>query len=212
MDKHKPDALIFDMDGTLWDAVETYAASWNKYFQANNIDNHVTKNDLDGLMGLEEKIYLEKVLPQFSSKEREIMYKEVINIQYHLIDTIGGNLYDGVVNGLKLLSQKYKLFVVSNCPEFTIHHFMKWAKIEKYITDTMAHGQNYKPKYQNILSIKDTHSLNYPIYIGDTNSDGIQSKKAKVPFIFMEYGFGSSNDFHQKFDSFHEFSNHYLSL
>ncbi|HEX3385818.1 MAG TPA: hypothetical protein VHS53_11545 [Mucilaginibacter sp.] len=27
-----PDSLIFDMDGTLWDAVDTYAASWNIVF------------------------------------------------------------------------------------------------------------------------------------------------------------------------------------
>jgi len=34
----KPDSLIFDMDGTLWDAVDTYAASWNLVFNELGID------------------------------------------------------------------------------------------------------------------------------------------------------------------------------
>ena len=28
----KPDALVLDMDGTLWDAVDTYTLCWNKAF------------------------------------------------------------------------------------------------------------------------------------------------------------------------------------
>ena len=87
---------------------------------------------------------------------------------------------------------------------------MKWAKIESYITDTMAHGQNYKPKFQNIQFLMNKHSLHKPLYIGDTKSDGIQSQKANVPFIFMEYGFGQTDDFYMKFDSFYAFSKHYL--
>jgi phosphoglycolate phosphatase len=34
----KPDSLIFDMDGTLWDAVDTYAHSWNVVFTEMGID------------------------------------------------------------------------------------------------------------------------------------------------------------------------------
>ena len=210
IEKNKPDSLIFDMDGTLWDAVETYTAAWNEYFIMNNMNIHLSKNDLDELMGMEEKLFLEKILPQYPSEERIIMYKKVISIQYKLIDEVGGTMYDGVLNGLKLLARKYKLFIVSNCPEFTIHHFIKWAKIESYITDTMAHGQNYKPKFQNIQFLINKHSLKNPLYIGDTNSDAIQSERANVPFIFMEYGFGKSKDFYRKFDSFHSLLKYYL--
>ena len=73
-----PDSLIFDMDGTLWDAVETYTLAWNLYFDRHPIDKRLKKIDLDVLMGLEESKFLEKVLPDFSPNERSIGYEEVV--------------------------------------------------------------------------------------------------------------------------------------
>ena len=32
IDWSRTDGLIFDMDGTLWDAVDTYARIWNEVF------------------------------------------------------------------------------------------------------------------------------------------------------------------------------------
>jgi len=124
-----PDALIFDMDGTLWDAVETYTQAWNEYFKRHGLSNFLTKADLDALMGLEESKFLEIVLPEYSSEDRKTCYEEVIQLQYDLIDKIGGNLYPGVQNYLEKLSKKFKLFIVSNCPKDTIKHFMKFAKL-----------------------------------------------------------------------------------
>ncbi len=97
---NKPDALIFDMDGTLWDAVETYTRAWNEYFKRHGLTNFLTKADLDALMGLEESEFLEIVLPEYSSEDRKSCYEEVIQLQYDLIDKIGGNLYPGVQNYL----------------------------------------------------------------------------------------------------------------
>jgi phosphoglycolate phosphatase len=75
-----PDSLIFDMDGTLWDAVETYTLAWNFYFNRHQIDKQLKKIELDALMGLEESKFLEKVLPDFTPKERSIEYQEVKNL------------------------------------------------------------------------------------------------------------------------------------
>lgn len=207
----RPDALIFDLDGTLWDAVETYTLAWNQYFTQNGLDKQLKKADLDDLMGLEEHAFLEIVLSDFPENERADRYKEVVLIQYDLIDQIGGYLYPGVIEFLPLLEKQYKLFIVSNCPEFTIKHFMKYAGVAHLITDSMSHGQNYKAKYENILSLISTNKLKNPIYIGDTNSDRNQSSKAGIPFIFMKYGFGHCDNFDRGFDSFKEFAKFYLS-
>lgn len=208
----KPDALIFDMDGTLWDAVETYALSWNEFFKTNAIKAYLTKADLDAYMGLEQDAYLEAVLPQFTADKRTEIYKHVIQLQYALIDKVGGILYEGVLDGIKELSKTYKLFIVSNCPELTIKHFMKWAGIENFITDTLAHGQNFKPKNENISYLIKKHALKNPVYIGDTNSDSVESAIANIPFIFMEYGLGNTTSYHKKFASFIEFSQYYKTL
>ena len=206
-----PDALIFDLDGTLWDAVETYTKAWNTYFDRNQLEYSLSKKDLDGLMGLEEAVFLEKVLPNQSVDERAESYKEVVQIQYDLIDQVGGHIYDGVLEMIPLLAKKYQLFIVSNCPKRTIKHFLNFSKLDVFFTDTLAHGQNYRPKFENIKSLILKHQLESPVYIGDTNGDMIQSKKAKVPFIFMEYGFGKSASFHRSFETFETFASHYLN-
>ena len=210
-DEHKPDSLIFDLDGTLWDAVETYVLAWNEYFRIKAIDYRVNKALLDSGMGLEQKLYLEKLIPQFPISQRVEIYNDVIKIQNKLIETLGGTMYEGVFDGLKSLAGKYKLFIVSNCPEFTIPHFMKWSGLGPYINDYMEHGQNFKSKAENIQLLIEKHSLKKPLYIGDTDSDAVQCAKAGVPFILMEYGFGSTEACYKRFGSFSEFSNYYIN-
>ena len=55
-----PDAFVFDLYGTLWDAVETYAMGFNEYFEQNNIQKRFTKNDLQSFMRLEQSKYKSK--------------------------------------------------------------------------------------------------------------------------------------------------------
>lgn len=198
----KTDSLLFDMDGTLWDGVETYAQGFNDYFVKNNIQRQLTRAGIAGFMGWEESKFLEATLPELLYEERKTAYHQIIQHQYDRIATHGGQLYDSVAEGLKSLATKYKLFIVSNCPEFTIDHFMKWAGISHLITDTMAHGKNYKPKHENIRLLINKHNLQNPVYIGDTDSDSKQSRLVPLPFVFVSYGFGKTDDYDLRFDSF----------
>ncbi|MGI9531413.1 HAD family hydrolase [Lutimonas sp.] len=209
--KNLRDAIIFDMDGTLWDAVATYTLAWNEYFKKQGMDTVLSKADLDALMGLEEAQFLEKVLPEMTSESRKSCYQEVIELQYDLIDEIGGRIYPGVKEYLEKLSNYYKLFIVSNCPKDTIKHFMKFAQIEHLITDSLAHGQNYKAKHENISSLVHSYHLKNPVYVGDTHGDMLQSRIASVPFVFMSYGFGACDDFDRSFASFEAFALYYLN-
>ncbi len=204
------DSLIFDMDGTLWDAVQTYSDAWNLFFRRNNFEEETSKEELNGLMGMEEAAFLEVMLPDISPRVRKEHYKKVVDLQYELINLQGGEIYEGVLEGLELLSKRYSLFIVSNCPEHTIEHFIRFAGIESLIRDSLAHGQNHRPKHENIEELINRHALQKPLYIGDTEGDRIQSEKASVPFIFMEYGFGQASGYFQSFDSFGSFANHYL--
>ena len=198
------DAIFFDMDGTLWDGVECYAQGFNDFFKTQNIDKRYTKHDLYALMGMEEDKYLEFTLPEFTYYERKSMYKKILEFQYENIKKNGGELYPNVADGLKKLSEKYKLFIVSNCAEFTIKYFMEWAGIGQYITDSMAHAVNFKPKNENIKYLIDKYALTNPVYVGDAKSDGIQAELANIPFVFVTYGFGDTNKYDLKFDTFTE--------
>lgn len=210
MNQLAPDSLIFDMDGTLWDATDSYLACWNLALKARNIDKVLDRATLDGMMGWEQKKVFSTLFPEKSQLEQEELMIFIASIQDEHLPILGGRLYDGVYEGLKMLSKKYKLFIVSNCPAFTIKQMIKWAKIEEFITDEFAHGVNYMPKSNNINLLIDKYSLINPVYIGDTDGDSKQSELAGLPFIFVNYGFGTTNIFSSSFDSFHQLTNYFM--
>ena len=43
--------------------------------------------------------------------------------------------------------------------------------------------------------------LKSPVYIGDTDGDGVQARLAGWPLVFVRYGFGSTDRFDLAFDS-----------
>jgi phosphoglycolate phosphatase len=58
----------------------------------------------------------------------------------------------------------------------------------------------------------DKHDLKSPVYVGDTDSDSVESSKAGVPFVYMTYGFGKTDNYSIKFDTFNELVEYYYNL
>lgn len=208
----KPDSLIFDMDGTLWNAVDTYAESWNLVFEDLGIDIHVPREQVERMIGMEGKKVVKIIMPEFDDEKRQEIYALVNQKRRELLPVRGGVLYDGVMEGLKQLSTKYQLFILSNCAKGIIRLFIDWAGIDEYITDEIAHGVNSMPKEHNIKLLADKHNLKTPVYIGDTEGDGIQSRLAGVPFVFVSYGFGSTHEYDIKFDDFNELTKYFMEV
>ena len=202
----KIDSIFFDMDGTLWNAVDSYTKAWNEYLVSEENGKPISSDLLSSLMGEEEELVLSQILPQMDKQVQTILYnKHIIPLIYKVVETDGGHLYDGVLKGLSLLSKKYKLFIVSNCPERLIECFIRYAGIDDLITDSLAYGQNFRPKSENMVLLKEKYKLRHPVYAGDTDSDRIQCKMANIPFFYMDYGFGKCNQYAQKFSRFNDF-------
>lgn len=208
----KPDSLIFDMDGTLWDAVDTYAHSWNVMFAELGLDKKIDRAQLAGMVGWEGKKVIEVILPEFEPDKRWEIYAQVNEKRKVLIPQMGGILYDGVKEGLQQLAQHYQLFILSNCAAGVIRQFIDWAGIDAHIKDEIAYGVNFMPKQHNIKLLTDKYDLKNPFYVGDTEGDGYQTRLAGIPFVFVSYGFGQTDDYDLKFDDFNALSHHFLNL
>ncbi|QEM10280.1 MULTISPECIES: HAD family hydrolase [Mucilaginibacter] len=208
----KPDSLIFDMDGTLWDAVDTYAQSWNLIFQKLDIPRTIKRDDLLHVIGMEGQKLTRVLLPELDDEKGMEVYYAVNQVRREILPTSGGIMYKGVKDGLQQLSSKYKLFVLSNCAVGIIPLFLAWADINEFITDSMAYGTNQMPKNHNMHLLMDKHNLQSPVYIGDTNGDAEQTRLAGIPFTFVSYGFGNTDDYDNKFDDFESLTQYYLSL
>lgn len=208
----KPDSLIFDMDGTLWDAVDTYAESWNLVFKDLGIAITVTRKELAKMVGWEGKKVISVIMPDFDDEKRWEIYGLVNEKRRGMLPEYGGILYDGVKKGLKQLAGKYDLFILSNCAKGIIRLFIDWAGIDEHIKDELAHGVNFMPKQHNIKLLMEKHNLKSPVYVGDTAGDGEQSRLAGIPFVFVSYGFGTTDDYDLKFDDFNSLVDYFMGL
>ena len=187
---HSVDALIFDMDGTLWDAVDSYAIIWNVSLDQAGINHHpVSRTELIGYMGS----YLDQILNNLvpDVKQQKELLKLVMDNETAMMPTLGGKLYPGVKEILPILANKYKLFMVSNCGPHGLENFVQYNNLEPYFLDLLSHGGNGLSKTENILLLIDKYQLKHPVYIGDTQSDADSSHKAGVPFVWTKYGFGT---------------------
>ena len=208
----KPDSIIFDMDGTLWDAVDTYAESWNVVFRELGIDKTIYRDELAKMVGWEGKKVWKAIMPDYDEQTQQDIYAKVNEVRKVLLPQKGGLLYPGVKDGLKELAKKYKLFIVSNCAKGIIRLFIDWAGIDEHIIDEIAYGTNYMPKHHNIQLLIDRHQLKNPVYVGDTEGDGEQSRLAGIPFVFVSYGFGATDDHDIRFDNFTGFTEYFMGL
>ncbi|NDW10019.1 HAD family hydrolase [Dysgonomonas sp. 520] len=210
MELKETDSLIFDMDGTLWDAVDTYAYCWNIAFKKVGLNKEFTGQDLVQYMGIEAKKIFTIVFPDLTDDEIDSLFKVIAETVDEHLPVMGGKVYPDVIEGLHKLSKKYKLFMLSNCQKGSIGDFMKYTNTQDLFLDYFEHGANHQPKHVNIHTLMEKYDLKNPVYVGDTDSDRKQCDIAKIPYIFVSYGFGTTDKYAKKFDSFAHLTNYFM--
>ncbi len=205
------DSIIFDMDGTLWDAVDSYCEVWDVTFaQTGRPELKVTREELIKCMGLPiDKIYDRIVTDQ--SIDRENFLRVLDSNEQSMMPKLGGKLYDGVSHYMPLLAQHYRLFMVSNCGAGGIHNFLELTGLSPCMTDTLTFGQTHLGKDGNINLLREKYRLQAPVYVGDTESDCTAAHKAGIPMIHAAYGFGTAPQAEAHVQSFAELAGLLLS-
>lgn len=202
------DSIIFDLDGTLWDATDGAAVIWSevagKYTQATDI---ISADRLKALYGLPLEEIAVKLLPSVSRDTAIKIMRESTIKQCPYLEKTGGILFTGLEDTLIKLKEKYRLFIVSNCEEGYIQCFLKAHQLDQYFEDFEYPGRTGVLKADNIRLIMNRNQLLNPVYVGDTIGDAAASQKAGIPFIYARYGFGSVEDYDYVIDSFPELLN-----
>jgi phosphoglycolate phosphatase len=199
------DSIIFDLDGTLWDASETVLSVWNDVLRnKKEIKNLLVLEDLHGIMGLQMKDIGLKLFPYLEDHVREQILKECCQVESQFLGEQGGKLYDKLEETLKALSAKYKLFIVSNCQDGYIEAFYRYHKLDRYILDYENPGRTGLTKGENIKLIMERNNLVKPVYVGDTEGDLKGAQFAGIPFVYASYGFGEVSYYDYKIDRIEE--------
>ncbi len=202
-------AIIFDVDGTLWDSTDVVAKSWNMaILDHTGTDPNYTGEQLTYLFGKTMKEIFENVFPEHSPEEQTRLGYICFDYENRLLETEYGTPYEGVVDTIKALSEKHDLYIVSNCQQGYIEVFLKTMGLNAHIKDHLCFGDTGVSKDQTILKLMERNNLTDVVYVGDTMGDYNACVKANVPFILAEYGFGEVPEaVHriQKFDDLLEF-------
>ncbi|MCQ2089931.1 MAG: HAD family hydrolase [Fibrobacter sp.] len=188
-----PNALIFDLDGTLWDTVAPLTLIWNQVFQKNGTGKVISEDDLRNVMGKNLQEISAIYFPDMERSRREDILNQCAVAHCAYLKEHGAPLFfdkDFLIG----LSAKYELFIVSNCPCGYIEAFLESQNLQKYFKDYEMSGRTGKSKGENIKTVMERNGCLDCVYIGDTVGDETAARTADIPFIHAAYGFGSANN------------------
>ncbi|WP_226577388.1 HAD family hydrolase [Halobacillus litoralis] len=192
----KHDSIIFDLDGTLWDPIDTVLQAWNSSLKEHDQSkSELTRTDFEGTMGLQIDEISEQLFPYLNEDVRGQVMTACMQKEQRFLKKMGGTLFPHVEDTLQTLSEDYKLYIVSNCQDGYIESFYEYHQLEKYFLDYENPGRTGLSKGENINLIIERNQLSHPTYIGDTQGDLNASRYAGIPFIYAAYGFGQVDDY-----------------
>ena len=187
-------AVIFDLDGTLWDTVAPLTLIWNQVFQKNNTGKVISEDDLRNVMGKNLQEISAIYFPDMERSRREDIMNQCAVAHCAYLKEHGAPLFLDRAT-LSQLYAKYELFIVSNCPCGYIEAFLESCNLRKYFKDFEMSGRTGKSKGENIKAICERNGLcaGAAVYVGDTLGDETAANFAGIPFIHAAYGFGTAN-------------------
>lgn len=194
--------MIFDMDGTLWDAIPSYCRVWNATFGALGIDRRVDYDDLRPLMGKPlEEIYTAVKAPGGETSRKRFMELLAHN-EAEMMPRLGGRLYDGAEATLRELRRRgVRLFMVSNCSATGLRNFLDFTGLGYVMEDVLSLGATGRDKEMNLRYLRGRYNLKSPVYVGDVQSDCDSTHAAGMKFVWATYGFGDVTDADARIDS-----------
>lgn len=204
------DALLFDLDGTLWNTLRPVADAWNQVATERGGLPRVTPEQIRSIMGLSHGEAFAKLLPGVAEADREAAAPAFYDREIRCL--VENYLYPGVAAGLERLAGLYPLYLVSNCQPEYLERFYALSALQKFFQDSECFGATGRPKGENISSVLRRNQRTRGAYIGDTAGDQIAARHAGADYYHVNYGFGSPAQECMAFDTFHQVVEFFVSL
>lgn len=202
------EALIFDLDGTLWDATDNIIAAWNKAIgEFEELKGRrISRKELQSVFGMPMDKITDILFPELSDELQDKVMERCCQTENDYLNEHGGNLFEGLEDTLKKLCSTHKLFIVSNGQAGYIESFLNAHGLWDYFTDIRNWGDNPVSKGENIKLVMEKNNIKSAAYVGDTQGDADSAAYAGIDFIFARYGFGDVKEYKYAIDSITELS------
>lgn len=193
-------AVIFDLDGTLWESIDSTYSSLNKVAKEHNC-SEISRELVLKNYGNNKVESAELFFPNLEKEEAFKLLDESDQLNIDNLTINGGYLYPGLEEVLFNLQQDYDLYIVSNTStKKYIESFLISSKLFKYFKDYVAASEIILSKGNALIKLMDDYYIKEAVYVGDTQKDKKAAEVANIPFIQCLYGFGPDLDCEYKID------------
>ena len=183
-------AIIFDLDGTLWETIDATYLSVNEVAKKYN-HSEVSKELIIKNFGNSKPASAKLLFPDLEQEKAFKLLDESDSLCVQNLTNNGGYLYPGLEETLFTLQQDYDLYIVSNtATKKYIESFLISSRLFKYFKDYVAASEIILSKGNAIIKLMDDYYIEEAIYVGDTLKDKESADIANIPFIQCLYGFG----------------------
>lgn len=185
-------AILFDLDGTLWDSSAECTEAWNDAIRTQtNRPEQFTVDDMHGFMGKTMEVIAALMFPSLPQDEQIRLIRLCTEWEHEYLRDHHPTLYPNEQSILVALAEKYVLGVVSNCQDGYIQLYLEQCGFSSLFRDFECAGRTGKSKGQNIRLVMERQGVSECIYVGDTQGDCDAAREAGVKFIHASYGFGT---------------------
>lgn len=188
-------AVIFDLDGTLWDATGCAPAIWNRIFDKHDeVNFKMTKELAASLMGKTMEEIGDTLFSELPESLRREIVDEFGDEEVSYLTSHGARLFEGMEDVVQNLYQNYDLYIVSNCQDGYVPAFLLAHHMGRYFKDIEMSGRTGMNKGRNICLLMERNGIlqENAVYIGDTAGDEEAARYAGIHFIWAGYGFGKA--------------------
>lgn len=193
-------AVIFDMDGTLFQTEKILVPALHKTF-----DQLCSERKWSGdtpvekylqILGVTLKEVWRQLLPDSSEEIREQADQLFLKFLVEEIQSGNGELYPQVKETIKTIyQQKVPMFVASNGLEDYISAICEYFGLNSFFIDQYSAGRfNCTSKIKLVEMLVEVYGIEHALMVGDRSSDIQAGKQNGLWTIGCDFGFAHENE------------------
>lgn len=183
------DAVVFDIDGTLWNASGSSARGWNRALAQLGIKTNVSAEQIAMVAGNPYEKCVDALLPGMRTANPKLL--EILSdCERASVERDGGVIFDGALEAVGQLAGDHEVFLVSNCQDWYLELFLRFSGLGPLLSGVDCNGRSGLAKSEMLLRMNHDHSWTTPVYVGDTASDEAAAESANMTYVHVSWGFG----------------------